>query len=262
MSTWNDQNRGKDMIEHKRSAIVTGGGRGIGKAIVDRLAEDGFAVMFTYQSDENAARSVEKSHQDAGRAVRAFRADQADIDAVSSLFQTASAWFGKNDGPFLDVLVCSAGIIEHAPIESITPEMFDRVMGINARGTLFTMQQAGHAMRENGRVVCISTIGTAWPSAGEAVYAASKAAVEQFARVASREWGARGITVNVVSPGPTDTDLLRRDADEETLTNLTYMTALRRLGRPSDIAGIVGMLVDESQGWVTGQNIRADGGLV
>lgn len=250
------------MLERKRSAIVTGGGRGIGKAIVDRLADDGFAVMFTYKSDDNAARSVEEFHRNAGHTVRAVRADQADIGSVASLFQTASAWFGEGDGPFLDALVCSAGIIEHAPIEAVTPEMFDRVMAVNARGAFFTMQQAGHAMRENGRIVCISTIGTTWPSAGEAVYAASKAAVEQFARVASREWGARGITVNVVSPGPTDTDLLRRDADEETLTNLTHMTALRRLGRPSDIAGIVGMLVDELQGWVTGQNIRADGGLV
>lgn len=250
------------MLERKRSAIVTGGGRGIGKAIVDRLAEDGFAVMFTYRSDDTAARSVEKSHRGAGRTVRAVRADQSDIAAVASLFQTASAWFGESEGPFLDVLVCSAGIIEHAPIETVTPEMFDRVMAVNARGTFFTMQEAGRAMRDNGRVVCISTIGTAWPSSGEAVYAASKAAVEQFARVASRELGARGITVNVVSPGPTDTDLLRRDADATALANLSHMTALGRLGQPTDIACMVGLLVAGSQGWVTGQNIRADGGLV
>lgn len=250
------------MNDYQRSAIVTGGSRGIGKSIVDRLAEDGLKVIFTYRSNEAAARAVEKAHRDAGRSVKAVRADQADPGAVAALFRTAAERFGKGEGPFLDVLVCSAGIIEHAPIEAIAPEIFDRVMGVNARGVLFTMQQAGRVLRDNGRVICISTIGTAWPSPGEAVYAASKAAVEQFARVASREWGARGITVNVVSPGPTDTGMLRRDADETVLANLTAMTALRRLGGPSDIAGIVGMLAGEGQGWMTGQNIRADGGLV
>lgn len=250
------------MLKAKRSAIVTGGGRGIGKAIVDRLAADDFAVLFTYQGDEAAAHAVEKSHRETGRRVRAVRADQADLEAVAELFQTAAAWFGADEAAFLDVLVCSAGVIEHAPIEAVTPERFDHVMSVNARGVFFTLQQAGRVLRDNGRVVCISTIGTAWPSPGEAVYAASKAAVEQFARVASREWGARGITVNVVSPGPTDTELLRRDVDTATLAGLTDMTALRRLGQPADIAGIVGLLVGEAQGWVTGQNIRADGGLV
>ena len=250
------------MIERMRTAIVTGGGRGIGKAIVDRLVKDGFSVVFTYEKDDDAARAVETLHKDAGHTVKAFKADQADIGAVASLFKDASVWFGQGDSPFLDTLVCSAGIIEHAPIENVTPEMFDRVMAVNARGTFFTLQQAGRIMRDNGRIVCISTIGTAWPSPGEAVYAASKAAIEQFARIASREWRARGITVNVISPGPTDTDLLRRDADASTLDSLSHMTALQRLGRPSDIAAIVGSLVSSQQGWVTGQNIRADGGLV
>lgn len=250
------------MIDGQRSAIVTGGGRGIGRAIVERLAADGFAVLFTYRSDAAAAHALEAEQQATGHRVQAVQADQADFAAVETLFQTAAAWFGAGEGPFLDALVCSAGIIEHAPIDAVTPDLFDRVMATNARGAFFTLQQAGRVLRDNGRVVCISTIGTAWPSPGEAVYAASKAALEQFARVASREWGPRGITANVVSPGPTDTELLHRDADAATLATLTYMTALRRLGQPADIAAIVAQLASPAQGWVTGQNIRADGGLV
>lgn len=179
------------MKELTRTAIVTGGGRGIGKAVVDRLAKDGFAVIFTYEKDDEAARVVETFHSNAGHTVKAVKADQGDTAAIASLFNVASEWFPAGDGRFLDALVCSAGVIEHAPIETVTPEMFDRVMTVNARGTFFTLQQAGRAMRDNGRIVCISTIGTAWPSPGEAVYAGSKAAVEQFARVSSREWGRR-----------------------------------------------------------------------
>jgi len=250
------------MEKHSRTAIVTGGARGIGRAIVAELASKGFSVLFTYVKNDAAAAEVELFHRERQEQVRACKADQSDLGAIESLFEVAQDWFAPTDAAYLDALVCSAGVLEHAAIDQTSLEVFERVMSVNARGTFFTLQRAARSMKNNGRIVCISTIGTAWPSAGEAVYAASKAAVEQFVRVASRELGERGITVNAVSPGPTDTDLLRRDVDVSQLEGLAQMTALRRVGKPADIAAVVGFLVSSASGWMTGRNICVDGGLV
>ncbi|HEY0685588.1 MAG TPA: SDR family oxidoreductase [Steroidobacter sp.] len=250
------------MTEHSPTAIVTGGSRGIGRAIVDRLARDGFSVLFTYRQDGAAAAAVEQAHRACGRRVTACKADQSSTHGIDLLFETASELFPRKTGRFLDAMVCSAGTVEHAPFDAVDPQLFDRVMSVNARGTFFTMQRGARAMRDGGRIVCVSSIGTAWPSPGEAIYAASKAAVEQFARVSSRELGARGITVNVVSPGPIDTDTLRKNVDPAQLEGLAQMTALHRLGTPEDVAAIVGFLVTPAAGWITGRNIHADGGLV
>ncbi len=249
------------MSERLKTAIVTGGSRGIGRAIVDRLARDGFSVLFTYRQDDAAAAAVEHAHRACGHRVIACKADQSDASAIDALFEVASERFSAK-GQYLDAMVCSAGIIEHAPFDAVDPQLFDRIMSVNARGTFFTMQRGARVMKDGGRIVCVSSIGTAWPSPGEAIYAASKAAVEQFARVSSRELGARGITVNVVSPGPIDTDLLRKHTTPELLDGLTQMTALHRLGTPQDVAAIVGFLVTPAAGWITGRNIHADGGLV
>ncbi|MDD7973924.1 SDR family oxidoreductase [Roseinatronobacter alkalisoli] len=249
------------MSDQKRIALVTGGGRGIGRAIVERLAKDGFSVAFTYRENETAAADLVAELEARGHNAKAICADIADIGKTPDMFDNVGAWGGGKDHGFLNVLVCSAGVIEHAPIDSIGPDFFDRVMSINARGTFFTMQQGARHMRDGGRMVCVSTIGTAWPSFGEAIYAASKAAVEQFCRVASRELGARGITVNSVSPGPTDTDLLRNQASVADLDGVGAMTALGRIGKPEDIARVVSFLAGSDSGWVTGQNIVADGGL-
>jgi 3-oxoacyl-[acyl-carrier protein] reductase len=250
------------MEKHSRTAIVTGGARGIGRAIVAELASKGFSVLFTYVKNDGAAADVESYHRQRQEEVRACKADQSDPGAIESLFAVARDWFASAGEPYLDALVCSAGVLEHASIDQTSLDLFERVMSVNTRGTFFTLQRAARSMKNDGRIVCISTVGTAWPSAGEAVYAASKAAVEQFVRVASRELGERGITVNAVSPGPTDTDLLRRDVDASQLEGLAHMTALRRVGRPVDVASVVGFLVSPESGWITGRNICADGGLV
>jgi 3-oxoacyl-[acyl-carrier protein] reductase len=237
------------------AAVVTGGSRGIGRAVVERLTGDGATVVFSYVADERAAREVEKAC--GGRAV-AVRADAADPVQVEGLFARADEVFM---GP-LTALVSNAGIIEHTPIDDLTPEVFERVMAVNVRGAFFTVQAAARRMADGGRIVTVSSTGTAWPSPGESVYAASKAAVEQLTRVASRELGRRGITVNAISPGPTDTDLLRAGASPEAMAGVAHMTALGRVGTPADIAALVALLLSPDAAWLTGHNLIADGGLV
>lgn len=237
------------------NAVVTGGSRGIGRAVVERLAGDGATVVFSYVADEGAARQVERAC--GGRAV-AVRADAADPAQVERLFEEAGKVFG---GP-LTALVSNAGVMDHTPVDAVTPEAFERVMAVNVRGAFLAVRAAAARMADGGRIVTISSTGTAWPSPGESLYAASKAAVEQLTRVASRELGRRGITVNAVSPGPTDTDLLRADVPPEGMAGVAHMTALGRIGTPADIASVVALLLSPDAAWLTGQNLRADGGLV
>ncbi|WP_158886738.1 SDR family oxidoreductase [Amycolatopsis anabasis] len=235
-----------------KAAIVTGGSRGIGRAIVRRLTAEGADVVFGYRADAVAAKAVA-----AETGAHAVRADLGEPDEVERLFAEADARLGR-----LDILVNNAGIIADAPIGEVTAELYDRVLAVNARGPFLALQQAARRMADGGRIVNISTMTTAWPSGGESVYAASKAALEQFGRVASRELGARGITVNTVSPGPTDTDLLRGGTTEEARQGVVYLTPLGRLGRPEDVADVVAFLAGPDARWLTGQNLRADGGLV
>jgi 3-oxoacyl-[acyl-carrier protein] reductase len=232
-----------------KTAVVTGGSRGIGRAIVRRLAADGAAVVFGYATNERAAKQVEAER------IWAVQADVGDLADIDRLFGVADERF---DG--LDIFVNNAGIPSGTPIAEVSEADYDRVMAVNAKGAFFALQRAAARMKDGGRIVNISTMGTAWPSPGEALYAASKAAIEQFARVASRELGRRGITVNTISPGPTDTDLLH-GVPAEALDQVAHLTALGRLGRPADIADVVAFLVGPDAHWLTGQNIRADGGL-
>ncbi|MEO3927161.1 SDR family oxidoreductase [Micromonosporaceae bacterium B7E4] len=233
-----------------RTALVTGGSRGIGRAIVQRLAEAGARVVFTYRSDRAAADELVSRYAD----VVAVRADQADLASLGPMFAPV------RDG--LDILVNNAAIVSSTPIAEITAEEFDRVMTVNARFPLLAMREAATVLRDGGRIVNISTLNTVLPAPGLALYCASKAALEQFTAVAARELGSRGITVNTVSPGATDTDLLRASNPAEALTRATTLTALGRLGLPEDIAAVVAFLAGPDSGWITGQNIRATGGLL
>ncbi|MEU9576866.1 SDR family oxidoreductase [Streptomyces chilikensis] len=242
-----------------QAVLVTGGSRGIGRAVVERLASDGATVVFSYVSDDRAARQVEEECR--GRAV-AVRADAADHGQMERLFTTADEVFADRSVGPLSALVNNAGVVDHAPVGELTPESFDRVMAVNARGAFLAVQAAARRMADGGRIVMISSTSTAWPSAGESVYAASKAAVEQLTRVASRELGRRGITVNAVSPGPTDTDMLRAGAPPEAMAGVAHMTALGRVGTPADVAAVVALLLSPDAAWLTGQNLVADGGLV
>lgn len=240
------------MALHGRTAVVTGGSRGIGRAIVRRLTAEGATVLFAHVRDEAAAEALS-----ADTGARAELVDVGETDQVARLFAAADEHLGE-----LDILVNNAGIPGTTPLLDTSEAEYDRIMAVNAKGTFLAMQHAARRMRNGGRIVNISSMSTAWASPGESAYAASKAAVEQLTQVAAKELGPSGITVNAVSPGPTDTDLLRGAVGPDAIAATEHMTPLGRLGRPADIADVVAFLVGPDAHWVTGQNIRATGGLV
>jgi 3-oxoacyl-[acyl-carrier protein] reductase len=233
-----------------KTALVTGGSRGIGRAIVRRLAADGARVVFTYHSAKDAADSLVA---ELGNAV-AVRCDQSDPDTLPAIFEPVL------DG--LDILVNNAGVADHTPIAEVTSAAFDRVMTINAKFPLLAVRAAGPLLRDGGRIINLSTLNTAIAGPAMVLYCASKAALEQVTAVASKELGPRGITVNTVSPGATDTDMLRGVNPPEAIEASVGLTALGRLGRPEDVAAVVAFLAGPDSGWITGQNIRATGGLL
>lgn len=223
-------------------ALVTGGSRGIGRAIVERLAQEGAQVYFTCRKGphNSGAVGIQTDHEDAG--------------SVEAMFAAVS---GR-----LDILVNNAAINPRARLEELTAAEFDRVLTVNTKVPLLAMRVAAERMGPGGRIVNVSTLNTVVPAPGHLLYTMSKGALEQATAVASRELGPRGITVNTVSPGAVDTDMLRSVNPPEALEQTAALTALRRLGTPEDIAAVVVWLTGPDAGWITGQNIRATGGLL
>ncbi|OLT38282.1 3-ketoacyl-ACP reductase [Actinomadura sp. CNU-125] len=239
------------MMLTDKTALVTGGSRGIGRAIVRRLAADGARVVFSYREGKDAADELVREL--AGRAV-AVRADQEDVGTIDALFEPV--------GESLDIVVNNAAVNPHRPIAETTGDDFDRVLTVNTKYPLLVMRRAEALMPDGGRIVNVSTLNTVLPAPGHALYAASKAALERLTSVAAREFGPRGITVNSVSPGATDTDLFRETNPPEAEEQAKMLTALGRLGRPEDIANVVALLIGPDGGWITGQNLRASGGML
>jgi 3-oxoacyl-[acyl-carrier protein] reductase len=233
-----------------RNAIVTGGSRGIGRAIVSRFVAEGADVVFTYRVDEAAAEQV------AGERARPVRVDLAEPDDLDRLYAVADETF---DG--LDIVVNNAAVSGVALIVDVTDADYDHAMAVNAKATFRSIQHAARRLRDGGRIVNISTPNTRFASPGNAVYSASKAAVEQFSVIAARELGGRAITVNVVTPGATDTDMLRANNTPEGLEVMRKMSPLGRLGTPDEVAAVVAFLAGPDSGWITGQNINASGGV-
>ncbi|MFD7864113.1 glucose 1-dehydrogenase [Streptomyces sp. NPDC059783] len=240
-----------------RTAVVTGGSRGIGRAIVERLCRDGADVVFNYAANEEAATDVVRAVRANGGRARAVRTDLSEPDGAEELMRTADEHLGG-----LDILVNNAAMpFTPTPLAETDVEVFDRVMAGNTRAAFLTLRHAARHMRDGGRIVNISTLNTVRAAPGITPYAASKGALEQLTAVAARELGPRGITVNTVSPGATDTDLLRGTNPPEALQAVVGMTPLGRLGEPSDVAAAVAFLVGPDGRWITGQNLRATGGL-
>ncbi len=240
-----------------KGALVTGGSRGIGRAIVKRLAGDGASVVFSYVANAEAADRVASEVTAAGGRALPVRADQGSLADLRRLSAQAEDWL---DG--LDIVVINAAGELPGMINDVTEQTYDRFMAVHAKGPFFLIQYAGRALRDGGRIISISTLNTRLHPPGGALYTGAKGALENFTAVAALEFGARGITANVVSPGATDTELLRAANPGETFEDDVAHTALKRLGQPEDIARVVAFLAGPDSGWISGQNLPADGGYL
>jgi 3-oxoacyl-[acyl-carrier protein] reductase len=240
-----------------KGALVTGGSRGIGRAIVRRLAADGAAVVFSYLQDEAAAKAAAGEVAEAGGRALAVQADQGSLDDLRRLTGQAQEYL---DG--LDIVVINAAGGLPGLIGQVTEDDYDRFMAVHAKGPFFLIQHAGRALRDGGRIVAISTLNTRLHPPGGALYTGAKGALEHFTKVAALEFGGRGITANIVSPGATDTEMLRAANPGATFDDEVARTALRRLGQPEDIAAVVAFVAGPDSGWISGQILPADGGLL
>lgn len=240
-------------------AIVTGASRGIGAAIAKRLAADGISVVVNYTAQPADAERVVRDIVSAGGQAYAVLADISDSVAVEALFDQAQMKFGG-----IDILINNAGVIQPGMVSLADSDdrLYQRIFAINTKGTFNTLRLAARHLRDGGRIVNFSTsvVGLALP--GYSVYAASKAAVESFTAIFAKELRGRNISVNAIAPGPTATELFLTGKSAEQVERLAKQPPLERLGAPEDIASVVAFLVSEQGGWVNGQTLRVNGGIV
>ncbi|HKS54506.1 MAG TPA: SDR family oxidoreductase [Steroidobacteraceae bacterium] len=238
-------------------AIVTGASRGIGAAVAERLARDGFTVVVNYAGSQAPAEALVRKIEAAGGRALAAQGDVANPDAVKRMFDAAEAAFGG-----VDVLVNNAGIMALAPLAQSDDALFDRHIAVNLKGSFNTMREAARRLRNGGRIINFSSsvVGLLQPTYG--VYAATKAAIEAMTSVLAKEMRGRGITVNAIAPGPTATDLFFDGKSPELVERLTKLAPLERLGKPEDIAAAVAFLAGPDGAWINGQTLRANGGII
>jgi 3-oxoacyl-[acyl-carrier protein] reductase len=238
----------------QRVAIVTGGSRGIGRAVAVRLASDGQAVVIAYASnDVEAKATVAAIEAKGGRAV-AVQADVADEAAVAALFDTAEQRYGG-----IDVVVNAAGIMPLSPLATLDLDVLDRVIRTNIRGTFVVDREAARRIRGGGAIINFSTSVTRLSIPTYSAYAASKAAVEALSPILAREMRGRDVTVNAVAPGPTATALFFDGKDQETIDRMAKANPMERLGTPEDIAEVVSSLAGPAR-WINGQTVYVNGG--
>lgn len=243
--------------ENEKVALVTGASRGIGAAVAERLASDGFAVVINYTGNVTQAEAVARTIEQAGGHALIARADVSDANAVARMFDTAEAAFGG-----VDVVVNNAGIMTLATIAESDDALFDRQVAVNLKGTFNTLREAARRLRPGGRIINFSSsvVGLLQPTYG--VYAATKAAVEAMTSVLAKELRGREVTVNAVAPGPTATNLLLEGRSQDVIDRLAKLAPLERLGQPRDIAATVAFLAGPDGAWINGQTLRANGGVI
>lgn len=241
----------------QKVALVTGGSRGIGAAISTRLAQDGFNVVVNYAGNAAAADDVVRQIEAPGGKGVAVQADVADIAAVRRMFDLAEAEFGG-----IDVLVNNAGIMKLAPLAKSDDALIDSQIDTNLKGTINTLREAATRLCDGGRIINFSTSVVGLRLENYGIYAATKAAVETLTGILSKELRGRSITVNAIAPGPTATALFLDGKPAELIEKMAQMNPLERLGTPEDIANVVAFLASPAGGWINGQTIRANGGMI
>ena len=237
-------------------AIITGSSRGIGAEIARRLAAAGARVVINYVSRGEAAYSVHESIKASGGESLVVQADMRISTEVHRLFDETIAHFGR-----VDILINNAGVLLFKKFSEISDEEFDRVMDSNVKGVFYALREASTRLSDGGRVVTVSSTVTRMLLPKYGAYAASKGAIEQLTRVFAKEMGERGITANIVSPGPVNTELFTTGKTEQDIERISAMSVLNRVGETGEIAELVLFLVSNEAGWVTGQNISASGGI-
>lgn len=238
-------------------AIVTGSSRGIGAAIAQRLAKDGFTVVVNYAGSADAAEKLVQQIESAGGHAIAAQADVSDSTAVAKMFDAAEAAYGG-----VDVLVNNAGIMKLATLAESDDALFDSQIAINLKGTFNTLREASRRLRNGGRIINLSSSVVGLYQPGYAVYAATKAGVEAMTHILTKELRGRNITVNDVAPGPTATALFLDGKPQDVVDRLAKLAPLERLGQPEDIAAAVAFLAGPDGAWINGQTLRANGGIV
>jgi 3-oxoacyl-[acyl-carrier protein] reductase len=234
-------------------AIVTGASSGIGRAIAERLADDGAIVVVNYSKSSERAQQVVVGIQAKGGKALAVQADMSQVMEARRLVIDTVKQFNR-----LDVLVNNAGKFMPKPLDETTEADFDGIIALNAKGPYFAMQEAARVLKEGGRIVNISTGGTHLHFPGATAYLGSKAALEQYTKGLAQELAPRGITVNTVSPGFTETGMMTEEYRQIGI----QLSPMKRLGVPKDVADVVAFIVSEEARWLTGQTIQAGGGIV
>ncbi|HZV65069.1 MAG TPA: 3-oxoacyl-ACP reductase family protein [Telluria sp.] len=236
-------------------ALVTGGSRGIGAAIVRRLARDGATVAFTYAAADERAQALVREIAEAGGTALPIKADSADVEALQAAVAQAAQRFGR-----IDILVNNAGILLRGVVDDYPLADFDRMVAVNVRAVFAAVQAVLPHMGQGGRVITTGSVTAdraGFP--GASVYSMTKGAVAALTRGLARDLGPRGITVNAVQPGPTETDM---NAGAEMHAMLSSLMALGRIGKDSEIASLVAYLASAEAGFITGAALTADGGYL
>ncbi|MBI4784079.1 MAG: SDR family oxidoreductase [Oscillatoriophycideae cyanobacterium NC_groundwater_1537_Pr4_S-0.65um_50_18] len=236
-------------------AIVTGGSGGIGSAICERLAEEGAKVVVHYGGHADSANDVVSKIKDSGGEAIAIQANLSHSEEVIKLFDQSQQQFGT-----IDIVVNNAGTGVGGSVAETDEADFDKVFGLNAKGTFLCMKEAARRLNNNGRIVNISSGLVVRPMVGFSLYCGSKAAIEMMGKVLSMEVGDRSITVNTVSPGPTETEMFANSGDDPQAA--AALSPFKRLGQPKDIADVVAFVVSDQCRWITGHTFQAGGGYV
>ncbi len=240
-----------------KTAVVTGGSRGIGRAVAVRLAAEGANIVFAYAGNETEAWETTARVEALGAACRAVQCDVSREEDVEALFATAMEQFGR-----VDILVNNAGITKDSLILRMSPEDFDRVLAVNTRGAFLCMKAAAKIMlkQKGGRIISISSVVALRGNAGQVNYAASKAAIIGMTKSLAKELAPRGITVNAVAPGFIATDMTAA-LGEKAAEAAAASIPLKRPGEAEDVAALAGFLAGDEAGYITGQVIAVDGGM-